>query len=486
MVAYTLRLPRLSLAGALMLWLGGAAASASAQPAPAGPTPAGPSAAAASAAAPADRAAPAAAAEDDAVIDKIVALRRAGRFSEAFAVAKGLTQQRPASARAWHELGTLYALHGQLEDAAAAFERAVALDPVLHAARMSLAEVLRADRRYRPALEHYQALYAAPDVGLEARRGAAICLLALDRRDEAKAALTALQQADPNGEIGQWAGERLAALAKDGAGGADIASLDAQTEAHFRAGRYREAADAAGMACSEAPSAPRCYRAAVSLLALRDYLAAVGALRAALRCDPGHLPSLSAWPTALRKLRGEGAGGLDVSLRHPQPAQGLRRAALALLDGDLLLAERLADDALSQAPTSAILLLVRAEARLRRGATARARVDFRAALGRRPKLEIASAGLLACDLADGRITGVRAALRLPAPPAPPEGVVLPQGYDPNADVRAWDRWRRNTFDTRLRGLADPGIRPPQPFSPPASLDVEALRPDPTTAADAAR
>lgn len=455
---------------------------AGAQPPPAGPSPTtNPSTPAPAAPAPApaatpNPASPAPTAEQDAAIASIVSLRKAGRFGEAFAAARALSTAAPGLARGWHELGTLYALHGQLEDAATAYGRAVALDQNLHAARFSLAEVQRADGRHRAAVEHYRALLAAPGLGVAARRGEAICLLALGDRDAARVSLTALRDLDPSDEAGQWAQERLAAMERESAGGADVAELDAQAEAHFRAGRYRAAADAADFACREAPSAGRCYRLAVCQLALRDYLAAVGALRAALRVDPGHLPSLSAWPTALRKLRGEGSGGVRVSLAQPAPSEAIRLAADALLTGDLLLAERIAGRALAGGAASAVLHVVRAESRLRRGDTRRARVDFQAALRRRPKLQLARDGLLACDLADGRLANVRTALRLPSPPRPPEGVVLPAGYDANADLAAWERWRRNGLDHRLRSLDDAGLRPYPPFVPPASIDVESLRP----------
>ena len=110
-----------------------------AQPAPAGPSgdagppPAAPSDAAAPAQAlgaatqpTAAQAAVRAAPVDPALearLDKAIAARKAGSFDVALEILRGLLADAPQLARAWHEIGVLYALHGQLDEARAASRR---------------------------------------------------------------------------------------------------------------------------------------------------------------------------------------------------------------------------------------------------------------------------------------------------------------------------------------------------------------------------
>ncbi len=413
-----------------------------------------------------------------------IADRKAGRYAEAFAALRLLTTSASALGRPWHELGVLYTLHGQFDDARRAFETAIEREPGLDAARHSLAEVLRADGRFSAALPHYRALVDGRAGGLSSLQGLASCLLAVGDKAEAQTALASLQLADPGGEAGAWAAERLAALQREAAAAsaapADLADVEAQGTRHFDAGRFREAADLFGVACREAPSAERCYRQAVALLACRRYLDAVGALRAALAVDRGHLPSLSAWPTALRKVRQEGSGGLNVEFADADAGWPPARAVAALLSGDRLLAERVANTALlaapAGAPASILLLLVRGEARLRRGDPGRSRADFELILRRVPTHSLARAGVVACGLAEGRDAWARSTLGLVAPPSPPEGVEVPMDYDPDADLHAWSRWRSDEVEHRLRMFLDPGIKPRPAFTAPVLIDVDAMRP----------
>lgn len=451
------------------------------------PPPAAPSAAAP---APAPAPAPATAAPEiepghAARLEKAIEARKAGQFEAALTMLRALVAEAPQLARAWHEIGVLYALHGQLDDARTAFEAALERDPTLLAARMNLAEILRAEGKFGAALPHYRTVAAAAGVDrsvqLAARKGAAISLIGLGDREGARAELTALQDADPSGEAGTWAKERLASLDADARAPADVAEADAEVERLIQTGRIREAADLAGQTCREAPSAERCYRQAVALLALRDYLGAVAALRASLQVDKAYLPALSAWPTAIRKLRGEGAQALQVPFAAPGEV-ATRKAARALVEGDLLLAEQTATAAMEASGPSATLLLCRAQARLLRGDHRRAVADFEALAARRPGYDLARSGQAAVAFAEGRLDVARRLAELPPAATIPVGVELPDGFDADADVRAFVLWHHDEVDHRLAMLLDPGRRPRQVRPPPPSLDVEALRPPPTAEA----
>lgn len=440
---------------------------AQAQPAPA-----------AAAAAPSAAARSSAQAPDASPISRALVLREAGRHGEALALLQAHLRQSPHDARAWAEVGLLYAVHGQLEDARAALEAALRLAPGDAAILHNLAEVLRSDGRFAAALPHYAALAASGDAA--ALRGQALCLLGLARRAEAKTVLTALASRADAGPLSQWAQEQLARLASagDGTTDADVLAADAERERLLAAGSSRAAADLGVGLCHQAPTPDRCHRAAVAALAARDYLAAVGALRAALRLRPDHLPALSAWPTALRKLRSEGLGGAPVGFQiDAGEAAGTAevRARRALLAGDWLVAERIAATAIAAGKAGVVLLLCRAEALLRLGDGRGARIAFEALATRRPSLDLARSGIAAAAWSEGLVDLARQAAALPPRIELPVGVELPDGFDADADLRAAVLHHRDEVDRRLAMGLDPGRRPGQPSRVRQTIDVEALR-----------
>ncbi len=414
--------------------------------------------------------------------------RKAGRFEAALTAFKALVALAPELPRAWHELGLLYAIHGQFDEAQAAFERALELGPDARHTRLALAEILRADAKFIAASGHYRRLLAGATDGerLTLGKSLALCALGAGNADAARAELQSLVATDGEGETGRWARERLAALDAAAQTPGDAAEVDREVERLIAAGRAAEAADLAGLACREAPSGDRCYREAVAALAVRDYLRAAMALRAALRADPNHLASRSAWPTTLRKLRSEGvmagqaaaddASSGDGPTALPGGLSPALRCAQVLRAGDTLLAEKIATaPALGDRPGAA-LLFCRAEARLRRGDSRRARTDFEALLTQRPGHELARIGIAITYWQEGRAALARSSAGLPVAEPLPMGVELPDGYDGDADLRALQRWQRDEADHRLAMALDPGRRPRPARQEVLLLDVEALRP----------
>ena len=72
---------------------------------------------------------PAAAATSTSVLEAAQAARKAGRYADAAAGLQTWLGAHPKDARALHELGVLYAIHGQLIEATSQFEAALAADP---------------------------------------------------------------------------------------------------------------------------------------------------------------------------------------------------------------------------------------------------------------------------------------------------------------------------------------------------------------------
>ena len=152
-----------------------------------------------------------------------------------------------------------------------------------------------------------------------------------------------------------------------------------------------------------------------------------------------------------------------------------RRAARAFLGGETLLAEQIASAAMDASGPSATLLLCRAQARLLRGDLRRATADFEALNSRRPGYDLARSGLVAVAFAEGRLEMARRLAELPAAANVPMGVELPDGFDPNADLRAFVLWHHDEVEHRFGMLLDPGRRPRQVRPLPTALDIETLR-----------
>jgi len=398
--------------------------------------------------------------------------RKAGRFDRAFATLKSVVEADARNARGHHELATLYAIHGQFTEAARHFQIALSVDANLVAARRNLAEVLRADGRHADALGHYRKLEHDIDGRVSALRGIALCEEALGRPDAARAPLRTLSTDYKETEAGRWAAGHLVYLDQQRASG-DVspAVADQQGKRLFDEGRHAEAVSWFGYAMNVAPNADRAFRLGVARMAARDHLGAVAALQHALRLDRGHKAAMSAYPTALRKLRSVGVGGQDVALTSTVGGTPGARAAAALLRGDLLLAEQIAKAGNKGRYKGITLLLIAAEAALRAGRLHQADKNLRAVLKRQPRHPTAIAAMAETSYRRGRHTDARRLAGLAHPPRDPSARGLPV-----ADLEQYVRWRRDYVDRQLAMAVDPLRKPPMPFQLVEGIDPESRLP----------
>ncbi|GEM_PF-2771287 len=417
-------------------------------------------------------------ATDDA-IGKAIELRKSGQFDTALKLLQAVIVNDPSNARAFLELGVLHAIHGDLGRASEAFRQALRLDPKMVAARRNLAETLRADGKHDEALPMYRDLARMPKYRVLALRGTAICAEGAGRKEDARAALNTLKREQAGTAVASWADIRLRVLSDTGAdAGISAEAAEKEGNAHFVAGRHAHARAWYQHACDVGPTADRCFRLAITQMGAHDFLAAVASLRKSLAIDPGHMPSLSAWPTAMRWLRTRGDGALNVDLPTATDERPITRAAKAIIDGDNLLATRICDAALKGPDKGVVLTLIRAESWLRRGSLSRADTDLKAILAKTPDHVAARQMRAEVMFLSRRFATARylAGLQKPAtaPPGSPDAVRAAYG-SPTRDLEAFVRWRRANIIERLQGLVDPGTRAPAPFSWTDRVDPESIR-----------
>lgn len=422
-------------------------------------------------AAPAAKAGPAAAEMDaNAVIGAALAHRRAGRFERAFAALKGLVDADGSNERAHHELAVLYAIHGQLGDAARHLQIALVLNPAAVASRRNLAEVLRADGKHAAALPHYGAVQGQPDSRVAALRGMALCQEALGQTDAARATLATLAREFGGDANGRWAAGHLATLDQlRSQGNVAPEVADRQGRRLFDEGRHAAAEAWFGFAFQRQASADRAFRLAMARLALRDYLGAVAAFQTALRLTPGHKAAMAAYPTAVRKLRSVGEGGRDVSLAAEGQGTPMARAAAALLRGEFLLTSQIAKAGQGGRYKGLVLRLLGAEADLRSGRVSKAQAALLAVLKDRPGHSTATQALAEAAYLRGQHSEAR---RLAGLANPPRNPAL-SGLDV-ADLVQFVRWRRAYVDAQLAMAIDPVRRPAGPFQLVEGPDPEAM------------
>lgn len=385
-------------------------------------------------------------------VQEAIALRRAGRFEEAARLLLEHLATQPDDARAHHELGVLYALHGQIREAEAQFRDALLADPSAADTRLALAELLRADERCRDALILYSAITQADPAQGSAWKGQVLCYSQLGAWEPAMAAAKSLVAQFPGTSLGRWAGDRLEKLRQYATSGeVTPAQMDTEGKALFAEKRYDAAAVWLAMALQAEPNADRAYRLAMAHLGAQDLLACHAALNHTLRLDPRHQPALMALPLIARGLRNAGTGGEPVGFGDfdQTPERAVSRA---IGEGDLLLARQLLAAALPKGAEvkSAILLILAGELALREPAAAKAQQYYEQALKLQPGHDAARKGLADAMFQQGRLADAR---RLAALGPAPEHV---RG---DADLQVWVTKRRHEFSHQLRMALDPGVRP---------------------------
>lgn len=386
-------------------------------------------------------------------VDEAVALRQRGLLAEAAQKLIAWMAEHPEDARARHELGTLYALNGQLRDAEEQFNQALVRQPGFRAARWNLAEVLRADERCGDALPHYARLTDDDAADGPAYKGQVLCNAILGRWDPALAACDALIKRFPGTSLGNWASAQRARIAELAAGGAlTVGQMEAEGKQLFAEKRYADAAVWLAMAASTEPSADRHYRVAMAHLGAQDLLSCQAALARAIAADASHQPARMAMATVARAMRNMGKGAADVAFAAVADVPE-RALARALLDGDLVVARQLALAVLAgkgEAAPGAVGLLLAGEVELRDGRNSKAYEYFERALKLRPGHDGARKALADAAFQLGRFADAR---RLAALPAPPPHLAE------HADMAVFVRQRRAEFTHQLKMMLDPGVRP---------------------------
>jgi tetratricopeptide (TPR) repeat protein len=119
------------------------------------------------------------------------------RGDEAGRVAQLAVKLAPDMADAHQALGLARHISLQLDDATAAYKRALELDPKLRGARRSLADLSRAGGKFPAALLLYRDQLAAEPADKVARAGLVLTLFELDKMDDAKRELEAALKDEP-------------------------------------------------------------------------------------------------------------------------------------------------------------------------------------------------------------------------------------------------------------------------------------------------
>lgn len=175
----------------------------------------------------------------DAEYNAAVALLQQGRTEDAARLLAGLLQRDPTYARAWQNMGVVYARQGALDRAIEAFRRALACDPRLTESAVNLARALRLKGRYAEARDVLtRAQTTVP--------GDAQILTAL-----ATLLATAPDDAVRDGARAVELAERAARLSPQ----PSLPLFEALATAHAEAGRFDEALDFATRARDLAASA---------------------------------------------------------------------------------------------------------------------------------------------------------------------------------------------------------------------------------------
>lgn len=418
-------------------------------------------------------------------VEAAVAARQAGRFDDATQLLLEHIGRNPRDVRALHELGVLYAIHGQLGDAVARFDAALAIDPQAGTTRRALAEVLRADGRCGIALPHYQTLLLADPADQTAWRGVVLCQHAIGKKDAALQACADIGQRFAGTAFATWATERATQIrALASAGGVTPEQADAEGAALFGERRYGEASVWLGKAFDLAPNADRAYRMALAQLGSGEPLAALASLGRGLQLAPHHVASLSAWPTVAKAVRVAGQGGMEIAFAR-QDRTPVQMVAHALSEGDLVLARQLLQNALdvqqkstgpAAAQGGAVLAVLNGEVLLREGKLAQAVQAFQDALAQRPKYPPARKGLAAVYVLQGKYRDARDLAGLPPPANADQGA---------EDLQRYVALRRAELMHQLQMADDPGLKPlpalvdqvigsappPPPAPPPAPEPV---------------
>ncbi len=122
---------------------------------------------------------------------------RNGIYSDPVALWQQTTERRPENARAWNNLGLALHQAGRDQEAATAYERALALNPQHAFAHANLASVAIASGRWSEAETHLRAALSAAPANQDARVNLGHVLTQLGRAEEALTEYNQVLAADP-------------------------------------------------------------------------------------------------------------------------------------------------------------------------------------------------------------------------------------------------------------------------------------------------
>ncbi len=399
--------------------------------------------------------------------------RKSGDFAKAAKLLLDHLAVHPDDARAHHELGVLYALHGQLRDAREQFEAALRIEPAQAESRQALADVLRAEDRCTEALPQYQKLLSDDPERAKALKGQLLCQVQLGQWPAAEATCAAGEARHKGSDLGKWLGERCQQVrAAAQSGELSAGQMDAEGKALFGEKRYADAAVWFELALQTEPTADRAYRLAMARLGTGDLLGCQAALQQAVGLEPTHQAALMAMATVARALRTLGSDGEVVDFKRFSETPE-RAIARALLDSDLLLARQLvaaalpAKPAVGAEPPGAVLLWLAGEVALRDGQVQKAGEWFDKTLKVRPSFDAARKGQADVAYQLNRISEARRLAGLPPPPA---------WLAAEADLKLFVEKRRAEVRHQLKMALDPGTHARPSLADQVEADLPAPPP----------
>ncbi len=243
-------------------------------------------------------------------------LEARGCRKEALEVIQSATLSDSKTSALWDRLGQTLAGEGLLNAAAAAFGRALDLQPEPKASRYNLARVYLLQGRWREALDLLDAALSDNPGFALAHSNRGVALLALGRAREARAAFRAATALDPR----LVEARRGLAAADEAMPQGGIRALLTKSALAEREGRFQESLEFAQQACERDPDSPHAHNnLGVAHLRLGRSADAEGAFRTALALDPGFAAAHHGLAFALLKQRrwGEAWPEYEWRLRLP-------------------------------------------------------------------------------------------------------------------------------------------------------------------------
>jgi tetratricopeptide (TPR) repeat protein len=212
-------------------------------------------------------------------------LQQESRADEALTSYERARSLRPDYAPLYVHVGNLHLAQNLVDEAAAAFGAALAIDASLAAAHYGLGQVAMARREYAVAVEQFSKVLADVPAATRVHYVLALAYRGLGRLDEAQMHLAR------QGPVGVRVADPLVDGLQELVRGARLSIV--RGRAAFDAGRYVEAADAFRQAATAEPeSVPAHVNLGTTLAQLKQVTGAIDEFRRALELDPRNRAAL--------------------------------------------------------------------------------------------------------------------------------------------------------------------------------------------------